>query len=688
VARLAAFWRNLRHRDRVERDLDDEVREIFALLVDEKIRAGLGPADARRAATLELGRVETVKDSVRDVRAGAFADTLALDVRYAVRLLQRDPVFALTAALSLAIGIGATTAVFTAANGLLFRTAPGVADPDRVVDVTRTNGQFGVNLISGPNYQDIRARTTTLEGVYAYRPSLVPVNVEGAGATGGGEPAFGNVVSTNYFTVLGVRAAIGRVFEARENDQLGADPIVVLSHQFWTRRFNADPAIVGQTVRLNTYPYSVIGVAREGFLGTTVIAPDLWVPSGARPFTDGGVNVRFAAAALVGGRLKPNVSRAQAAAEIDAIGRALEQEYPDENRGYGLSVSASSPIPAGLRLVAAGFLALLLAIVSLVLVIACANVAGVLLARGTIRRREIAVRLAMGVGRWRLVRQLLTETLLLFVLGGAAGLLLAREMLWLLLRALPSFAVPVNLSLPLDVRVVAFTTGVSLVAAVLSGLAPALHASKVDVVSALKQDVQGPSDRLRLRSAFVVAQVAFSILLVVIAGLLVRALDRTSSVDQGFDPHGVEVTSLDLTTGGYTSVTGSLFAGELVERAYAAGSAECDVGVRTCDGCGRDGDVREHSGRDAGRIALLFCRREHRRARLLFDDAHTAGGGAGFYCRRSRPRRAGRDCQRERRAPVLAGHAQRRSARADARLVRRRGDDPSAVGPEAARGKV
>lgn len=280
---------------------------------------------------------------------------------------------------------------------------------------------------------------------------------------------------------------------------------------------------------------------------------------------------------LIGGRLKPDVSVAQAAAEMDVIGAALAREHPTDRLtpegasplAWGLRLMPSSPIPGDLRLLAAGFLALLMGLVSVVLVIACANLAGVLLARAAARRREIAVRLAIGAGRARLVRQLVTETMLLFVLGGAAGLLLARGMTSLLVWLLPAFPLPVNLSLPLDGRVIAFTTGLSLAAALLSGLAPAVQASRTDIVSALKTDSQGPSDRLWLRHGFVVAQVAFSLLLVVCAGLLVRALDRAGSIDRGFDPHNVQVASLDLSMAGYTDATGSRFARELVDRVRA-----------------------------------------------------------------------------------------------------------------------
>jgi predicted permease len=279
---------------------------------------------------------------------------------------------------------------------------------------------------------------------------------------------------------------------------------------------------------------------------------------------------------MIGGRLKPGVSMRQAAAEIDVLGRALYKSSPrllarngtltaTEPRA-GLRLAGASPIPGNLRLVVAGFLAILMVLVSVVLIIACANLAGVLLARGTARRREIAVRLAIGAGRGRLVRQLLTETLLLFVLGGAAGLWLARGMTSLVVSLLPAFPVPVNLSFPLEGRVVAFTTGVSLLAAALCGLIPALQASKADVVSALKDEEQGPSGRTRLRNAFVVAQVAFSIMLVVAAGLLGRALGKVTASYRGFDPRGIELASIDLSMGAYDEATGRLFARDLVTR--------------------------------------------------------------------------------------------------------------------------
>jgi len=568
-----SLLRNLLRRRRFERDLDDEMRATLDLLVHEKTGAGMTHDEARRAAALEMGGVEVVKDRVRDARAGAQFDVLRQDLRYAVRLLARNPVFALTATLSLAFGIGAATTIFTIANGLLLRAPAGVSEPDRLVEIfhVEIGNRLTQPVVPYADYLELRRRSTMFEGVYAYQIDLTPVSLRAD--SDGAERIFSNVVTTNYFSVLGVTAGAGRVFGDADSDGSGAGPVVVLSHRFWSRRFNADPTIVGRTVRLNGQPFTVIGIAREGFLGTGVVAPDVWAPVGMAATLKAGSSPDFLLV-MMGARLKPGVTASQAAAETDAIGLALGRERPRamdfggvpvEGAASTFGVTGASPIPGNIRPLIGAFLALLMGLVGMVLVIACANVAGVLLARAAARRREIAVRLAIGAGRARLIRQLITESMVLFALGAAAGLLLARGMTSLVLKLLPAFPLPLAVSLPLDGRVAAFATGLSLVAAVLSGLAPALHASKADVTSALKAD-QGPADRLRLRSVFVVAQIALSILLVVAAGLLSRAQGRVTSTSHGFDSRGVEVASLDLSMAGYTSATGPDFARELVRR--------------------------------------------------------------------------------------------------------------------------
>ena len=494
-------------------------------------------------------------------------DSWLQDLRYAVRLLRRNPLFALTAVLSLAIGIGANTTIFTIANALLFKPPLGVADASRLVDVGRSQDGHAFDNGSYPNYLDIRARNTVFSGIYAYRLGPEPMSLRGKD---GAERIYGEMVSTNYFNVLGTPPHIGRLFTSDDSEQPGATPLAVLSHRFWMRRFNGDPAIVGQTLVLNGRPFMVIGVTPEGFHGTTVLTSDLWVPVNmvgelASRLPPAILTSRESAWLVMGARLKPGVTVGQAQAELANIGRALEQEFPDANRGRGLRVVASSPVPGDGAPVAA-FMAVLMAIVMLVLAIACANVAGVLLARATTRRREIAVRLAIGAGRGRLIRQMLVESTLLFLIGGSGGLVLARLMTGALLSLLPAVPLPIDVTLALDGRAVVFTLTLSLVAAILSGLAPAFHASRAEVVGALKSDTQGGPERIWLRHAFVVSQVALSIVLVVGAGLFARALQRASEIDPGFDPHGVELATLDLSLGGYTADTGRVFARELIRR--------------------------------------------------------------------------------------------------------------------------
>jgi predicted permease len=587
MMRIFHAVRNLVRRDRLERDLDEELRASLDLLVDEKVRGGMDTTTARRAAAAEL-RIESVKEQVRDVRAGSFIETLLQDARYAARLLRRNPLFTLTAAASLAIGIGATTTVFTVANGLLLSVPSGVSEPSRLVEIARVEeGDIGINPIPYAAYLSLKESARTLDEVYGYEMNLEPVSLR---ADGSSERVFANFVTMSYFDVLGVRAAAGRLFGRADSEVAGGSPVVVLSDALWARRFNRDPAVIGRTVSFNGFPMTVIGVADERFRGMTVLAPEAWIPAVMIPSLKPDTLINFSSAAgpinwqlMVGGRLARGATRRQAADEVETFGAAFEKSLPPKiavDLGAGVAtsrdrsrmvwgVTASSRIPSGLRLAAAGFLALLMSLVSVVLMIACANLAGVLLARATARRREIALRVAIGAGRARLVRQFLTETVMLFLLGGAGGLLLTQGLTSLAMKLLPAFPVPVNLEMPIDGRVLIFGLALSFVAALASGLAPAWRGSKADVVSALKDDSQAPVDKLRLRNAFVVGQVAFSILLVITAGILVRGLNRVTRVDRGFDARSVDTASVDLTMAGYTRTTGAGVARELLDRVRA-----------------------------------------------------------------------------------------------------------------------
>jgi putative ABC transport system permease protein len=503
--------------------------------------------------------------------------TAVQDARYALRLLGRSPVFTATAVLSLAIGIGANTTIFSVANALLLRPLPGLARANRLVDIGRTQNGRGFDSTGYPNYRDVRERTTTLSGVYAIR--LEP-QVMSLASADGAERVYGTTVSGNYFTVLGTEAVRGRLFTDND-DRPESAAATVISYELWQGRFGGDPLIVGKTITITGTPYAVIGVAPKGFQGTTLLRSDLWLPMSAQRGPGAGGADMFTDRRIVwlamGGRLKDGVTLQQADAELRAIGDVLAREYPEGNANRSFRVAASAMVPGRINFVAA-FMSLLMGIVGLVLLIACVNVAGMLLARAAGRRREIAVRLAMGAQRGRLVRQLLTETAVLFAAGCMAALLLTQWLTAVLLSVLPQIPFPLGLEIGLDWHVVTFAVAVSLAAAVLSGLLPALQASRPNLVPSLKTEgLDGEPSRLRLRNAFVVAQITLSLLLVIAAGLFLRALGHAAAIQPGFDQANVDVVSLDFSLAGYNDAQGQRFAGDLVERAAALPGARSAV---------------------------------------------------------------------------------------------------------------
>ena len=498
--------------------------------------------------------------------------TTGQDIRYALRLLRRSPLFTVTAALSLAIGIGANTTIFSIASALLLRPLPGLSDPSRLVDIGRTQNGSGFDNLSYPNYRDYRERQKSLTDVYAARPDPVPLSLA---TSSDAVRIYGAVVSANYFAILGVRPLLGRTLQDRDDAPGNSHSVAVLSYDLWARTFGGDQSIVGQTISLNNRPFMVVGVAPAGFQGTTLMKPDVWTPIAGVADTmprlsqdsrNDVFNQRGAVWLMMGGRLKDRVTIAQAHAEARAIGSNLQQEYPNENEGKSLTVVRSTLVP-GQSVAVGGFFGLLMLIVLLVLMIACVNVAGILLARGAARRREIAVRLAMGAGRARLIRQLLTETTILFVAGGVGGLILSQWLTSLLLALIPRLPVQIDFTVRTDWRVVLFTVVLSFVAAILSGLAPALQSSRADLVPALKTEgLDSGKPRLRLRSLLVIGQVTMSLTLVIMAGLFLRALEHAAAIEPGFDERRVDVVQLDLSLAGYTADSARPFVRELLER--------------------------------------------------------------------------------------------------------------------------
>lgn len=483
-------------------------------------------------------------------------DLLSQHVRYGVRALVRSPVFALVAVCSVAIGTGATTGIVTLVDTMLLRPPPGVGHAERLVVVGRTQDGKGFDNFSYPAFAAYRT-ARSLSGLAALEIAPQTVSLSGSG---GGEPMHVSTVSGNLFEVLEARTALGRFFASDEDGAPGEKPVLILSYAYWQRRFGADPSILGRPLVLNGTPFTVVGVAARGFQGPFAAAPDGWVPLAATTYfgTPGSMFNEPAGVWLMAvGRLAPNAGLDQAQAELAAISARLARDYPNAYEGKGIAVERASLFPGDMQAAIGGFLALLLAVAGLVLVIASTNVAGMLLARAAARRREIAVRLALGASRAQLVGQLVVECLLLFGAAGAAGLVLAHWMVRGLLTLLPRLPVPVALDPRLDWRVLAFALVLALVTGLLSGLVPALQSTRPDLVPALKAGSGGSgTGRLRLRSGLLVTQIAFSMVLLMVAGLFARTLEHARGIDPGFDPQGVAVTALDFGTANYSETRG------------------------------------------------------------------------------------------------------------------------------------
>jgi macrolide transport system ATP-binding/permease protein len=493
--------------------------------------------------------------------------TLWQDLRYAARMLRKSPGFTAIAVLSLALGIGANAAIFSLVNAVLLRPLP-VREPERLVSVYPTT-RDGAQAFSYPSYVDFRDRNEVFEGLFVTRFAPMSLGREGAN-----ERVWGYMVSGNYFDVLGVRAAHGRALTPEDDRAPLAHPVAVLSHGSWRRRFGGDASVVGKEIRINGRPFRVVGVMPEGFSGTEIAyTPELWVPMMMQEWIEPGnawLGRRQTQNIFATGRLKDGVTHAQAEASLNALARRLGEEFPETNEGQTVTLTPPGLIHPLLRGPAVGFTWVLMGVVALVLLVACANMANLLLARGAERRREVAVRLALGASRARLVRQLLTESVLLSALGGACGLLLAFWMIDLAVGLKPPIDFPLALDLTVDWRVFSFALAVSLLTGVVFGIIPALQATKPDLVPALKDaTAQAGGRRSRLRGALVVAQIALSLVLLVAAGLVLRALRHVQTTSPGFDPENRLMMSVDLGLQGYDEARGREFYRQLAERVRA-----------------------------------------------------------------------------------------------------------------------
>jgi predicted permease len=589
LSRAAALWRNLTRSDRVERDLDAELHATFDLLVDEKTRAGMRPDEARRASAIELGGLEPMKERVREIKAGASIASLLQDVRYAARTLRRTPMFALTAALSLGIGIAGTAVVFSVADALLFRPPSGIANLSRLAEVGRTDSGDGGGAYSGegfdtfsyPNYLDYRARQTVFDGLAAYHVGGLARFGLGLGEDAVSVP--GAYVSANFFDVLGVQMTRGRGFLPEDERLDRPTTVAVISYRLWQTQFEGTPDIIGRAVRLNGRPFTIVGVTQANFKGYTVDDQRLWVPITAYPDGDDLRRVALRGRQwLMGiGRLKPGVTIEQAGDEMSRIGQALQREFPDENRRHGVGVASAGALPVDIRRVVTRFVALLSALVGLVLLIACFNATGMLLARGVTRAPELGMRLALGAARVRVIRLLVVESLSVSLAGAIVGLGVAWGALRLVEHTIPLIPhLALSIELGIDWRVIAFSIGLALLTGLASGLGPALAATRVELASTLNRDRAGAAPRLRARSIFVVAQVALSVLLVVCALLLTRSIRHATQIDPGFRVAGVEVIGLNHRLGGYDADRGRAFADALMARIQSLPGLEAAAAAR------------------------------------------------------------------------------------------------------------
>jgi predicted permease len=499
--------------------------------------------------------------------------SLLKDIRYAIRGLVKRPGFVAIAVITLALGIGANTAIFSLVNTVLLRSLP-VQNPNEIVAVAVRGKDDSMSAFSYPNYKDFRDRNDVLSGLLLYR--FVPLSLSRGSAN---ERVWGYEVTGNYFDVLNVKAFQGRTFLPEEDQTKLSHPVVIVSYDSWQRRFGGDPNLVGKDLLINNHQFRVIGIAPQGFKGTEFIySPEIFVTVSMMEWAEPGatwLDDRASKNLFAVGRLKSGVSARQAEASLNLLSQQLGKEYPDTNEGQSIRLTPPGFILPDLRGAVVSFSWVMMAAVGLVLLVTCTNLAGLLLARATDRRKEIAIRLAMGANRLRLIRQLLTESVLLSFIGGTVGLLLALWIIKVLLAMKPPIDFPLALDVAVDWRVLFFSLSVSVVAGAIFGLAPALQATRPNILGTLKDTAaQGGAARTRLRSVLVVAQIAISLMVLIAAGLVVRTLQQLQTMNPGFDTQNALTMSFDLGLQGYDEARGQQFYHQLVERVQSLPGVE------------------------------------------------------------------------------------------------------------------
>ena len=565
-------------RERLDRSMEEELRFHIAERAADLQRSGLPVQEAERRAQLEFGGIESYKEQCREARRFHGIHYFFADLRFGFRMLRRSPGFALLAILCLTLGIGANAAVFSWVEGILFRPYPAVAHQERLLALTGTaRGEVGPTDLSWPDFLDLQKSCTLFDSFFVSQITGTTLSIGDRA-----DRTVGSIVSANYFDAIGVHPILGRGFEPGEDSGRNAHPVTVISYQLWQGRFKGDPQIVGKTQRLNGVLHTIVGVAPRGFYGTFVgWAMQFWVPASMEEiFESGGYKLEDRGARWIEAyvRLKPGVTREQAQQEITAAAKRLEAAYPESNRGRNIKLWPLWQTPFNNANTLLPTLEIMLAVVVFVLLIACANVGNLLLVRSFARRHEMTVRLAIGARRGRLVKQLVTEGLILSAFGAAGGLLIAywcRHALVLLMPARGGVAM--YLPGEIDWRVLVLSAGVCLIATLLLGLVPAMQTRDLDLAGALKTEsggVVGGSGRAWLRSALVVMQVSLSFVLLVGAGLLLQSLQRIRTTSPGFSTREVLHSAVNLVSAGYDALRARSFQDALLERVKALPGVE------------------------------------------------------------------------------------------------------------------
>ena len=551
---MALFRRftNLFRRSRVDHDIDAELRAHIDLRIDANVAAGMSPEEARRDALLRFGNRTTTKERVTASDTTLSLADLGRDIRYAGRQLRRSPGFALTAILTLALGIGANVVVFGVLNAMILRPL-NVAGADRLLELA--NARPGDDNQSYPDFVDFKTRNSAFSDMAAYR-----LGYAGISSGGKAEKSWEFEVSTNYFDMLEVQPQLGRFFHASDEHGPNSVPYIVLSDAMWRTRFNADPRIVGTTVDLNKHPFTILGVAPKGFHGTEIFFwPEFWMPMVNEAQVEGYsfLTKRGNHGIFVIGSLKPGVTPRQAQDNLSAVARQMTREHPSEDDGLTVRLVKPGLLGDTLGGPAQPFLAAIMGLALLVLLAACVNLAGIFAARAADRSRELAIRLSIGATRWRILRQLLTEAVLVSLAGGALGTLIATMMLGVLSRWQPISEYPIHVTVVADGRTYLIAVVLSIAAGILPGLLPARQVWRTDATDAMKSGTTSARilRRLTLRDLLLGTQIALCALLLTSSLVALRGMERSLHAPIGFVPQGAMVADTDMQMAGYSDDT-------------------------------------------------------------------------------------------------------------------------------------